>query len=115
MTRASEIAHAYRVDPDGAGHPDLVPAADALPAAADPSRRAVRGGAGLRVRVPATRDHDLALDETFAVLDRLGPAADRDTLLTFAGRGDEAVPAASRDRLRQIRAAYDPDGPISCR
>jgi FAD/FMN-containing dehydrogenase len=60
--------------------------------------------------VPGTHEQDLALAETFAALDALGPPADRDTLLTFAGRGDRALPTASWDRLRQIRAAYDPDG-----
>ena len=42
--------------------------------------------------VPITYGQDLALDDTFAALDALGPAADRDTLLTFAGRGDNALP-----------------------
>ncbi|MBE2319813.1 FAD-binding oxidoreductase [Solirubrobacter sp. CPCC 204708] len=59
--------------------------------------------------VPATRAHELALRDTFAAIDTLGPAADRDTLLTFAGRGDAAVPAASRERLQRVRAAHDPD------
>ncbi len=57
--------------------------------------------------VPATREQQLALDTTFAALDTLGPAADRDTLLTFAGPGDDALPAPAVDRLRAITAAYD--------
>ncbi len=59
--------------------------------------------------VPVTHEQDRALHETFAALDGLGPAADRHTLLTFAGRADDALPAATRNRLGQIRAAYDPD------
>jgi len=50
------------------------------------------------------------LDETLSELDALGPAADRDTLMTFAGRGDRALPSAALDRVRAITAAYDPDG-----
>jgi hypothetical protein len=60
--------------------------------------------------VPVTPAHDVALWETFAALDQLAPASDRDTLLTFAGRGDTGLPAASRDRVRRVRDAYDPDG-----
>jgi FAD/FMN-containing dehydrogenase len=57
--------------------------------------------------VPGTPEQELALDTTFSALDTLGPAADRDTLLTFAGPGDGALPAPSADRLRAITAAYD--------
>ncbi|HWM08308.1 MAG TPA: FAD-binding oxidoreductase [Solirubrobacteraceae bacterium] len=57
--------------------------------------------------VPAA--HPQELDETLAALDTLGPAADRDTLLTFAGPGDQGLPAAALDRLGVITAAHDPD------
>ena len=63
--------------------------------------------------VPATPEQELALETTFAALDALGPAADRDTLPTFAGPGDVALPAAATDRLRAISAAQDPDGVLS--
>jgi FAD/FMN-containing dehydrogenase len=56
--------------------------------------------------VPATLEQELALDNTFAALDALGPVADRDTLLSFAGPGDDTLPAPSADRLRAITAAY---------
>jgi hypothetical protein len=62
--------------------------------------------------VPATREHELALETTCAAIDTLGPAADRGTLLTFARLGDDVLPAASADRLRAIVAAYDPDGAL---
>jgi FAD/FMN-containing dehydrogenase len=62
--------------------------------------------------VPATPEQELALDSTCAALDTSGPAADRDTLLTFARRGDDVLPAASADRLRAITAAWDPDGAL---
>jgi hypothetical protein len=55
--------------------------------------------------VPATPEHELALHTTFSALDKLGPAADRDTLLTFAGRGDSALPAAAANQLRAVIAA----------
>ena len=46
MARASrDRPRLSRVAADRAGHPDLVPAADALPAAADPARRAARSRA----------------------------------------------------------------------
>jgi hypothetical protein len=60
--------------------------------------------------VPAGSAHEL--DETLSALDSLAPAADRDTLLSFAGRGDRTLPAAALDRLRAIIAARDPDGAL---
>ena len=62
--------------------------------------------------VPVTPEAELTLRNTFSALDTLGPAADRDTLLTFAGPGDDVQPAASSDRLQAISAAHDPDGLI---
>jgi FAD/FMN-containing dehydrogenase len=64
--------------------------------------------------VPATPEHELALHTTFAGLDALGPAADRDTLPTFARRGDGTLPAASANRLRAVITAHDPEGRWSC-
>jgi hypothetical protein len=63
--------------------------------------------------VPASPGQERALHHTFSALDALGPAADRDTLPTFAGRGDRVLPAAARDRLRAVTAAYDPAGVIA--
>ena len=60
--------------------------------------------------VPATPEQGRVLDATVAALDTLGPAADRDTLLSFARRGDNALPATSSERVRAITAAHDPDG-----
>jgi FAD/FMN-containing dehydrogenase len=55
---------------------------------------------------------DRQLDDTFAGIDGLGPAADRGTLLTFAGRDDHALPAARLERVRAIARAHDPDRAI---
>jgi FAD/FMN-containing dehydrogenase len=60
--------------------------------------------------VPAAPEQELALRDAFAAIDTLGPPADRETLLSFAGRGDRVLPAAARDRLRAITAAHDPAG-----
>ena len=46
------------------------------------------------------------LRSTFTALDALGPPADRDTLLSFAGSGDDGLPAEALSRVRAIRAAY---------
>ena len=62
--------------------------------------------------VPATAEGTLALQTVFSVLDTLGAPADRDTLLTFAGPTDAALPEATRRRLQAITAAYDPAGII---
>ena len=55
------------------------------------------------------------MQRTFAALDTLGPAADRDALLSFAGPDDNGLPAAALERVRAITAAHDPDGLISRR
>jgi len=64
--------------------------------------------------VPVTPEHELALHTTFATLDTLGPPSDRDTVMTFAGPGDAALPAATHERVRAVTAAYDPDGILGC-
>jgi FAD/FMN-containing dehydrogenase len=54
-----------------------------------------------------------ATDDAFATLAKLGPAADRDTLPTFAVPGDVTLTATARERLRAVISAYDPDGALA--
>jgi FAD/FMN-containing dehydrogenase len=60
--------------------------------------------------VPFTPEQEAALDHTFAAIDALGPAADRDALMTFAGHGERALPVTTQQRLHAVTAAHDPEG-----
>jgi hypothetical protein len=82
-------------------------------------RRPARPGAAGAVEAEAqvfasgvafTPEQEAALDHTFAAIDALGPAADRDALMTFAGHGERALPAITQQRVHAITAAYDPEG-----